>query len=173
MLGSYYGVDPDDEEAGVLVMAWKSLEHHQAFMSDESYVDFIMPVMDSMVGAGEITQVLLRDCFELEKALRAPVTAFIYITMRPRHDRAYEMDPLVRKLQSELSTIPGCYGSSWGPSLADSNIEIGVVGWRSVTDRNNAVRGRLLPLVSRVRELSKVEIRYAKLSHYTIVDLSA
>lgn len=104
-------------------------------MSDESYVDFIMPVMDSMVGGGEITQVLLRDCLELEKALRAPVTAFIYITMRPLHDRAYELDPLVQRLQNELSTIPGCHGSSWGPSLADNNITIGVIGWRSVTVR--------------------------------------
>ncbi|TEB39783.1 hypothetical protein FA13DRAFT_1751049 [Coprinellus micaceus] len=173
MLGSYYGVDADNEQAGVFIMTWKSLEHHQAFMQDESYIDFIMPVMDSMVGPGDIQQMRLRDFQELEIALTAPVTAFIYITVRPLHDRGYELEPLVNMIRSELKTVPGYLGSSWGPSIADSNVEIGIVGWRSLRDRLNATRGRLSPLYTRIRELSsKLEIRYATLSHHTIVDLS-
>ena len=102
-------------------------------MADASYVDFIIPVMDSMVGTGEITQLLLQDGQELVKALTAPVTAFIYITLRPLHDRAYELEPLVRKMRNELKTIPGCYGACWGPSVERKNTEVGVVGWRSMT----------------------------------------
>ena len=160
-------------------------------MQDESYIDFIMPVMDSMVGPGDIKQMRLRDFQELEIALTAPVTAFIYITVRPLHDRGYELEPLVNMIGSELKTVPGYLGSSWGPSIADSNVEIGIVGWRSLRvcgslfsycaifltrvlqDRLNATRGRLSPLYTRIRELSsKLEIRYATLSHHTIVDLS-
>lgn len=105
-------------------------------MEDESYVDFIMPVMDSMVGTGSITQVLLRANLErLRKALTAPLTSFIYITMRPRHDREYELDPLIEKCRAELETIPGCIASCWGPSLHHDGIEIGVIGWQSMTVR--------------------------------------
>lgn len=102
-------------------------------MADASYVDFIIPVMDSMVGTGEITQLLLQDSEELVKALKAPLTAFIYITLRPLHDRAYELEPLVQKIRTELKTIPGCHGSCWGPSVERKNTEVGVVGWRSMT----------------------------------------
>ncbi|KAF5338962.1 hypothetical protein D9611_008822 [Ephemerocybe angulata] len=141
MLGNFHGVDAEDEDTRVFVMAWRSLEHHQSFMGDASYVDFIMPVMDSMVGTGVITQVLLDDTDELQKALTAPITAFIYITMRPLHDRAYEMYPLVEKYRQVLRTIPGCYGSSWGPSIERKNTEVGIVGWRSLEVRGSAVLG--------------------------------
>ena len=119
----------------IFSIAWRTLEDHQTFMAEESYVDFMMPVMDSMVGTGEITQILLDDIHELKRALAAPLTAFIYITMKPYHDRAYELQPVVEQYVRILKSTPGCYGCSWGPSIERKNTEVGVVGWRSLKVR--------------------------------------
>lgn len=103
-------------------------------MEHEAYVDFALPVMEAMVGSGEITQVLLQQS-NFFRAVSAPVTQFIYITLRPRHDRNYELAPLVEKLISESTAIPGHYGSSWGPSVQHDNMYVGVVGWGSISVR--------------------------------------
>jgi hypothetical protein len=102
-------------------------------MEHESYVDFALPVMEAMVGSGEITQVLFSKQSEFQKAVASPITQFIYITLRPRHDRNYELAPLVEKLASELTLVPGCHGSSWGPSVEYDDMYVGVVGWRSIS----------------------------------------
>ncbi|KAG2009904.1 hypothetical protein CC2G_012778 [Coprinopsis cinerea AmutBmut pab1-1] len=168
LLGSYYGAELDNPATGVWVMAWQSLAKHQSFMEEESYMDFILPVTDSMVGAGRITQLSL-DHGDLQRALNAPVTQFIYITVRPLHDREYELQPLISLLQTELKIVPGCMSSCWGSSIEDDHLEIGVVGWRSMADRNAAVKGRLSSTIRRIRELCTVEIRYAKLRYHSEV----
>jgi hypothetical protein len=112
---------------------WSTLEQHQSFMEHESYVDFALPVMEAMIGPGEITQVLPSQHTGFLKALASPVTQFIYVTLRPRHDRSYELAPLVEKLASELTLVPGCHGSSWGPSVEHDDMYVGVVGWRCIS----------------------------------------
>ncbi|KAG2009905.1 hypothetical protein CC2G_012778 [Coprinopsis cinerea AmutBmut pab1-1] len=168
LISSYYGAELDNPATGVWVMAWQSLAKHQSFMEEESYMDFILPVTDSMVGAGRITQLSL-DHGDLQRALNAPVTQFIYITVRPLHDREYELQPLISLLQTELKIVPGCMSSCWGSSIEDDHLEIGVVGWRSMADRNAAVKGRLSSTIRRIRELCTVEIRYAKLRYHSEV----
>ncbi|TFK28052.1 hypothetical protein FA15DRAFT_665828 [Coprinopsis marcescibilis] len=168
MIGSYYGIDLCNPEINVWIMAWKSLTHHQCFMQEESYIDFILPVMDAMVGTGKITQVSFNNLLDFQRALSSPLTQFIYVTVRPLHDREYELEPLVKMIRNELRSIPGCLASSWGSSVEDDHLELGVVGWRSLADRDNAVQGRtrLASLIHRVNELSNVELRYAKLRRY-------
>jgi len=101
-------------------------------MGFESYTDFALPVMEAMVGPGEITQVLLSQHRDFFRAIASPVTQFINITLRPRHDRNYELTPLVEKLTHELTLVPGCHGSSWGPSVQHDDVYVGIVGWRSL-----------------------------------------
>lgn len=113
-------------------IVWKNLEEHNSFMACENYVDFALPIMEAMVGHGEITQVLLNQHQDFFWAIASPVTQFIYITLRPRRDRSSELMPLLEELARELTLISGCYGSSWGPSVHHDNICVGIVGWRSV-----------------------------------------
>lgn len=115
------------------LIAWHTLAAHQSFMEHESYVDFALPVMEAMIGSGEITQVLLSQQSAFIKAISSPITQFIYITLRPRHDRDYELEPLVERLASELALVPGCYASSWGPSVEHDDMYVGVVGWRCIS----------------------------------------
>lgn len=115
------------------LLVWNTIEEHQSFMEHESYVDFALPVMEAMVGSGEITQVLLSQHTDFLKAVASPVTQFIYITLRPRHDRTYELAPLIENLANELTLVPGCHGSSWGPSVEHDDMYVGVVGWRCIS----------------------------------------
>ncbi len=102
-------------------------------MGHESYIDFALPVMEAMSGPGEITQVLSSEPPEFLEAVSSPITQFIYVTLRPRHDRGYELAPLVEELVSGLKTVPGCYGTSWAPSVEHDDMYIGVVGWRCIS----------------------------------------
>lgn len=102
-------------------------------MSQASYADLILPLLDAMAGPYEVDQVILRTSrFHLLYALSAPITQFIYITMRPLHDVNYELVPLLDKLQKGLQCVPGCVASCWGPSTEKDKLEIGVIGWRSI-----------------------------------------
>jgi len=112
-------------------IVWKNLEEHNAFMTCESYVDFALPIMEAMAGHGEITQVLLNQHQDFFWAIASPVTQFIYITLHPQYDRNSELIPLLEQLARELTSVPGCYGSSWGPSLQHDNTCVGIVGWKS------------------------------------------
>ncbi|KAF5360506.1 hypothetical protein D9756_004888 [Leucocoprinus leucothites] len=163
LLGAHYGFEEQNPSVGVWVMVWNTLKEHQSFMEHESYVDFALPVMEAMVGPGEITQVLLSQHNEFLKAVASPVTQFIYVTIRPRHDRNYELAPLVEKLANELALVPGCNGSSWGPSVEHDDMYVGVVGWRCISDRDRAVKGSLAPTIALIREISKIKLKYARL----------
>lgn len=101
-------------------------------MEEEIYAEAMLPVMEAMVGAGHMTQALLHHRHDLMRALSSPVTQFIYITVRPRHDRGYELAPLIEKVRKELKTVPGCFGSSWGPSVENDDVQVGVIGWRCI-----------------------------------------
>ena len=117
----------------LLFIVWKSLAHHHTFMQDAAHVDLGLSLMDAMVGPNKIHQALISDPLSnLDKALRAPVTQFIYITMRPLHDRGYELEPLIEKLQVKLCKIPACIASSWGPSVEKEKLMIGIVGWTNL-----------------------------------------
>lgn len=105
-------------------------------MEEESYIDFILPLMDSMVGPGKISQIFLDHGNDFQKAMLAPVTQFIYVTVRPPHDRSYEVEPLIVQLQEALKYTPGCLASCWGSSIENDHLEIGVVGWRSLEVRS-------------------------------------
>ncbi|KXN88084.1 hypothetical protein AN958_07543 [Leucoagaricus sp. SymC.cos] len=168
LLGAHYGFDEQNSSVGVWVMVWKTLEEHQSFMEHESYVDFALPVMEAMVGSGEITQVLLSDETDFLQAIASPVTQFIYITLRPRHDRSYELAPLVEKLKSEMAQVPGCHGSSWGPSVEHDDMYVGVAGWRCISDRDRAVKDSLAPTIAQIREIGSIELKYARLQLHEI-----
>ncbi|KAJ3514134.1 hypothetical protein NLJ89_g2545 [Agrocybe chaxingu] len=165
MIRNYHGHAIDQPGSRVWVMVWKSLAHHRDFMEHEAYIDVALPVMEAMVGAGDITQVLLNNLSDFERALSAPVTQFIQITMRPWHDKSYELLPLIEQLKKDLKTIPGCFVSCWGPSVEKDTVHVGIVGWNSIDDRDAAVDGPLYNIIRQVRELSKVELRYARFNH--------
>jgi hypothetical protein len=102
-------------------------------MQDAAHVDLGLSLMDAMVGFNKINQALIKNSLaSLDKALCAPVTQFIYITMRPLHDRGYELEPLIDKLQAELRRIPTCVASCWGPSVEKERLMVGIVGWRDL-----------------------------------------
>lgn len=116
-----------------LLPVWKSLPQHQAFLQDAAHVDLGLSLMDAMVGPNKINQALIADALPtLERALSAPVTQFIYVTMRPLHDRGYELEPLIEKLQAELRRIPSCTASCWGPSVEKEKLMVGIVGWSNI-----------------------------------------
>lgn len=102
-------------------------------MEHETYTDFALTVMEAMAGPGEITQVVFSEPSEFLEAASSPITQFIYVTLRPRHDRGYELAPLVEELANGLKQVPGCYGTSWAPSDEHDNMYIGVTGWRSIS----------------------------------------
>ena len=105
-------------------------------MQHEAYPDVGLSLMEAMVGTNKINQVFIEDAPQsLENALSAPVTQFIYITMRPWHDRGYELVPLIEVLQAELWKISGCIASCWGPSAEKDKLHIGIVGWTSLEVR--------------------------------------
>lgn len=115
---------------------WKSLQHHHAFMQEESYADLGLSLMEAMSGPNIINQALITASFSsLERALSAPVTQFVYITSRPLHDRGYELVPLIEKLQTMLKKIPSCVASCWGPSTEKEKLQVGIVGWTSLEVR--------------------------------------
>lgn len=146
----YYGFDEQDPSTGVWVIgivfpphslflhllilpdtAWKNVAMHKSFMAHETYVDFALPVMEAMIGSGEMTQILLFHHHAFLKAISSPITQFVYIALRPHHNRDYELEPLIQKLQSQLSLQSGCYSSSWGPSVEHDDMYVGLIGWRS------------------------------------------
>jgi hypothetical protein len=100
-------------------------------MAHETYVDFALPVMEAMIGSGDMTQILLFHHHAFLEAISSPITQFVYITLRPHHDRDYELEPLIEKLQSQLALESGCYASSWGPSVEHDDMYVGLIGWRS------------------------------------------
>jgi hypothetical protein len=108
---------------------------HESFMADEAYVDFALPVMEAMIGSGDMTQVLLFQHHAFLKAISSPITQFVYITLRPHHDRDYELEPLIKKLQSQLALESECYASSWGPSVEHDDMYVGLIGWKSESVR--------------------------------------
>ncbi|KAF9444335.1 hypothetical protein P691DRAFT_807529 [Macrolepiota fuliginosa MF-IS2] len=163
LLDIYYGFEEQDPSVGVWVMAWHTLDAHQSFMEHEAYIDFALPVMEAMVGFGDITQVLLSQRTQFHKAISSPITQFVYITLRPRHDRTYELTPLVENLTAELMEVPGCYGSSWGPSVEHDNVYVGVVGWRSLSDRDCGMNGAVSLTIAQIQEVGTVELKYTQL----------
>ncbi|KAL9711187.1 hypothetical protein Ac2012v2_005727 [Leucoagaricus gongylophorus] len=166
LLAVCYGFEEHNPSLGVWVMVWKTLEEHHSFMGFESYTDFALPVMEAMVGPGEITQVLLSQHRDFFRAIASPVTQFINITLRPRHDRNYELTPLVEKLAHELTLVPGCHGSSWGPSVQHDDVYVGIVGWRSLADRDHAVKGSLASTITLIREIGNIQMKYARLQSH-------
>jgi len=144
-------------------------------MRCENYVDFALPIMEAMVGHGEITQVLLTQHQDFFWAIASPVTQFIYITLRHGHDRNFELTPLLEKLARELTVAPGCYGSSWGPSVQYDNICVGIVGWRSIgvcsyliiiLCGSSSIKdwdASVIPTIGRIRDIGSIYTRFARL----------
>jgi hypothetical protein len=101
-------------------------------MEHVAYVDVVSNIVEAMIGAGEITQILLNSPSDLELALASPITQFIYITVRPLHDRHYELLPLITRLKEQLKMVPGCLASCWGPCIEQDTVQVGLVGWNSL-----------------------------------------
>jgi len=164
MLRSYHGFQMDNPKLGVWVLVWQTLAQHRTFMERVAYVDAVSNIMEAMIGTGEITQILLNSPSDFELALTSPITQFIYITVRPLHDRGYELVPLLGRLKEQLKMVPGCLASCWGPSIEQDTVQVGLVGWNSLHDHDVAIRGRLSEIIHLIRELSDVQLRYAKLA---------
>jgi len=164
MLRSYHGFQLDNPGLGVWVLVWQTLAQHRTFMEHVAYADAVSNIMEAMIGAGEITQILLNSPSDLELALTSPITQFIYITVRPLHDRRYELLPLIGRLKEQLKMVPGCLASCWGPCIEEDTVHVGIVGWSSLHERDVAVRGRLSEIIHLIRELSDVQLRYARLA---------
>ena len=113
-------------------VVWQTLAQHRTFMERVAYVDAVSNIMEAMIGAGEITQILLNSPSDFELALTSPITQFIYITVRPLHDRGYELLPLLGRLKEQLKMVPGCLASCWGPSVEQDTVQVGLVGWNSL-----------------------------------------
>jgi len=168
---------------GTRSAVWKSLAHQQECMSSESYIDVALPVMESMVGQGRITQVLFDSQSDLETVLSAPVTQFVYITVKQFHDRGYAMKPITEKARKELIDIPGCLGSCWGPSVEQDKIQVGIIGWNTIQvrvlpvhfflpyfaqlyyqDRDMAAKGAMGPTTKLMAELGSLERIYTHMT---------
>ncbi|PPR05417.1 hypothetical protein CVT24_008031 [Panaeolus cyanescens] len=166
ILGTYYGTEVDNPSKWVWVLVWKSLSQHRDFMTHEAYVDLVLPVMEAMNGPGDISQSEFEDFSDLQIALSAPITQFIFVNLRPLHDRAYELEPLITRLKKMAGTIAGCYAACWGPCVEKDSVEVGIVGWRSIQDRDAAVAGPLAHIIALIRELGSVEVYYTTLDLY-------
>jgi len=101
-------------------------------MEHVAYVDAVSHIMEAMVGAGEITQILINSPSDFGLAVTSPITQFIYITVRPLHDRRYELVPLLGRLKEQLKMVPGCVASCWGPCIEQDTVQVGLVGWNSL-----------------------------------------
>ncbi|PPQ82173.1 hypothetical protein CVT26_008803 [Gymnopilus dilepis] len=186
LIAHYQGDELEaDSESKIWVSVWRSLAHHRTIMEHEAYVDLILPMLEAMDGSTQPSQILISSMSDFELALSAPLTQFIYITLRPWHDRGFELVPLVEKLKREMRGLQGCLSCCWGPSVEKDSLEIGVIGWRSVQvgvettllpftlcltvpsnfqDRNSAMQGPLQCMLADIRQISAIHIRDAVLT---------
>ncbi|KAF8885691.1 hypothetical protein CPB84DRAFT_1788164 [Gymnopilus junonius] len=148
----------------IWVSVWRSLDHHRDIMKHEAYTDLVLPMLEAMDGSTQPAQVLINSLTDFEQALSSPITQFIYITLRPLHDRGFELAPLIEKLKKEMRCLSGCLSSCWGPSVEKDTLEIGIIGWKSVQDRNKALHGPLQSMLSDIRQISAIHIRDAVLT---------
>ena len=141
-----------------------------------------MNLVDAMDGTGQIMHVRFADADAFFEAASAPITEFLYITLKQRHGhtRGDSLPSLVEEMKAELQQTNSCYASSWGPSVEMEDIYVGVIGWESedvsrellystqrlmlAQDYRREYHGSLGAIFSRIREIGTVDRRHARLS---------
>ncbi|EDR02240.1 uncharacterized protein LACBIDRAFT_332589 [Laccaria bicolor S238N-H82] len=162
MIAAKYGLDSERQRTAVWVFGWQSLAHHRRFLEGDHYVDAMLPILGAIIGPSSgLTQIVLDDSSEFLQVISCLHTQFIYITaLPPHHDH---LAPIVATLKRLHQSLPGCCGSSWGTSV-NGDVQVGMVGWRSIEDCARAFTGELAPTIKLLKGLSRLEIRYTTLN---------
>ncbi|KAF8645211.1 hypothetical protein AX16_008038 [Volvariella volvacea WC 439] len=194
VLGMYYGFHLEDTRTAVLVVGWRSQEHQQLFMESESYLDDVLPFIETIVGPGNLTQIVippdprclkslpdtippLAPCISPSSsaddfclALSSPFTQFMSLTSRRSRSQCSELNALVDTFAGELKFVPSCSASCWGPAISfgKENVIVGIIGWESQQDykRESRPGGRLASILSRIREVAVVEMNFARMNQH-------
>ncbi|KAG0700113.1 hypothetical protein DFH29DRAFT_1056675 [Suillus ampliporus] len=161
LLKAYLGFETEDPSNAFWVLEWTSKSAHETYHQSDAFKATQAAARQIFANKPTHTFVGFPSTTEI---FSAPVTEFVTFTLKDGVT-IDKLQPLVKKLQSELPGTPKFYGSSWAPVIDKPNVVHGVLGWESVKAHWDAVgSGPLKEIIDEVKEIADIWLVHAILA---------
>ncbi|KAF7979781.1 hypothetical protein HWV62_40816 [Athelia sp. TMB] len=162
---SYNGFQYEDEvEGGVKKAVWinvwdsyesaeKQSERLKSFFKEESKVE----ICHVRIGA------------DISRPISAPVTEIAWVVLKPGQS-VEALAKSIDELEEAVKTLEGAHSSTWGPTVEDPNVFVGIIGW----DTREAHLKAVAPGTGAFKVIGKtLETSDIKLLHVDLTKFSA
>ncbi|KAJ7175941.1 hypothetical protein C8R46DRAFT_1080126 [Mycena filopes] len=137
-IGSFYGVQVEDNKIGYFISVWESYEHHQKLTQDASYKKLIEVLKPAAAGGFERNHINVTA--DPNVALTSPAVEVVLFTLKAG-TTAEQVTPLLEELAKGLDAAVGAHAPCvWGQSIEDKSKFLLVVGWDTVEAHWEAVK---------------------------------
>ncbi|KAI1784056.1 hypothetical protein LXA43DRAFT_902359 [Ganoderma leucocontextum] len=169
MIRTYYGVQHEDKVSAHVAVAWHSLADHQALMNDPVKYPQVGKELQTVVDTSAIVMYHCAFTSEPYKALEAPVTEIVTITLNEGESKD-TLETLVDELSKGANAAPasagGAISAAWGPAVEKDDLLFLIIGWPSVEAHTATVKSNqaVMDIISKIRAIAKLEVKHVALA---------
>ncbi|PIL30552.1 hypothetical protein GSI_07252 [Ganoderma sinense ZZ0214-1] len=163
-----FGLQHEDKTSAYCAVVWHSLGDHKALMNDSVKHMKVGEALQAILDPMAITMFHCAFNSEPYKALQAPVTEIITITLHEGESKD-TLEELVEELAHAANISPpesGAVSAAWGPSTEKDDVFFLMIGWTSVEAHYTLVKAwpEVLAIIERIKAIATVEVKHVALA---------
>lgn len=164
MQGTYVGAQVQEPHLGFWITIWKTNAHYKRFMKTDAAKRVSHTFRAILDEQPDVNHVLLPT--KITKPMKSNVVETVYITANPGHTRQ-SLEGLMDRLTIALRESKGCHDSSWGHSVENDAMWVGIIGWDSVEAHHRArYEPKLGDVIGEIHTVADIKVKYGNLTKY-------
>jgi quinol monooxygenase YgiN len=164
MQKTYVGSQVQEPHLGFWITIWKSHAHYKRFMKSDASKRVSSTFRSILDAKPDVHHVLLPTT--IDEPMKSTVVETVYITANPGRSRE-SLQPLMDRLTVALRNSKGCHDSSWGYSIENGSMFVGIIGWDSVEAHHRArYEPELGSVIGEIHTIADIKVKYGNLHPY-------
>jgi quinol monooxygenase YgiN len=164
MQKTFTGFQVQEPHLGFWITIWKSHSHYKRFMKSDASKVVSQTFRSILDEKPDVNHVLLPT--NIDKPMKSTVVETVYITANPGRSRQ-SLQGLMDRLTVALRESEGCHDSSWGYSMENDKMFVGIIGWDSVEAHHRArYEKNLNAVITEIHSVADIKVKYGNLTPY-------
>ncbi|KAJ3478023.1 hypothetical protein NLI96_g10053 [Meripilus lineatus] len=165
----FHGIQVEDEETVYIVIIWDRVEDHKALIDDQ---DAYTKLRTNLAKCGSTEHHILHVPLLPDPLaqLRAPLTEFSFMTLKPGQSAQELGDFMNVVLEKSGTSLKVRYGTSWGKTVEKDDLFFLVMGWNSLQDhqKNIEENEENITLTAQLLKLVDFKLTHVELQEYRL-----
>jgi len=164
---SYHGYELEEPKNVVWAIVYDTYDAHRSFSASSAFPSFLAACKPAMASKPE-PKVDVNITADLTQVLSAPLTQFVFLTLKPGQKKDV-LAALLDSVLQEFCAAEGTHGATWGESVQKDDFFAFLAGWESreahlkVTAEGTPCRAT----ITKIREIADVSLKFVALGKFS------